>query len=72
MTTYQRYEPDPKPRPEPAEEPETEPADEHRGPLDDDEDGRYLARDDPRRHRGGLLGKVERLLGRDDDEGKDE
>lgn len=30
-------------------EPQEEPADQHQGPLDDDEDGRYLPRKDPRR-----------------------
>jgi hypothetical protein len=36
----------PAPRPEPL----VEPVDRHEGPLDDIEDGRYLRRDDPRRH----------------------
>ena len=35
--------------PAPATEPATEPVDRHTGPLDDDEDGRFLLRDDPRR-----------------------
>jgi hypothetical protein len=35
--------------PVPAPEPEREPADSHAGPLDDDEDGRYLSPFDPRR-----------------------
>jgi hypothetical protein len=39
----------PEPEPEPAPEPEREPVDIHRGPLDEDEDGRWLERDDPRR-----------------------
>jgi hypothetical protein len=34
---------------EPMREPDREPVDLHRGPLDDDEDGRWLERDDPRR-----------------------
>jgi hypothetical protein len=34
---------------EPNPEPEPEPSDPHEGPLDDDEDGRFLRRDDPRR-----------------------
>jgi hypothetical protein len=34
---------------EPATEPDRDPADTHTGPLDDDEDGRFLPRDDPRR-----------------------
>ena len=37
------------PDPEPQPDPEREPVDFHRGPLDDDEDGRWLERDDPRR-----------------------
>ena len=35
--------------PEPAEEPREEPADDHQGPLDDIEDGRFLSPFDPRR-----------------------
>jgi hypothetical protein len=35
--------------PDPQPDPEHEPVDLHRGPLDDDEDGRWLERDDPRR-----------------------
>jgi hypothetical protein len=35
--------------PEPADDPKEEPVDRHRGPLDRDEDGRWLDRDDPRR-----------------------
>jgi hypothetical protein len=34
---------------DPAPEPDTEHVDLHRGPLDDDEDGRWLERHDPRR-----------------------
>jgi hypothetical protein len=34
---------------EPAEEPAEEPFDPHTGPLDDDEDGRFLEENDPRR-----------------------
>ena len=51
---------DPGPRPDP----EREPVDPHRGPLDDDEDGRWLDRRDPRRI------EAERRRGRrfDDDE----
>jgi hypothetical protein len=55
--------------PERAPEPATEPVDQHRGPLDRDEDGRWLNPDDPRRI------EAERRLGRsfdadslDDDE----
>jgi hypothetical protein len=33
----------------PAPEPDREPADMHTGPLDADDDGRYLRPDDPRR-----------------------
>ena len=52
---------------EPTPEPEEEPVDHHRGPLDRDEDGRFLDRDDPRR-----LEAEERLGKRFDpsDEGK--
>jgi hypothetical protein len=42
-------EPDLADAPDPAPEPESEPVDAHRGPLDNDEDGRFLDRDDPRR-----------------------
>jgi hypothetical protein len=35
--------------PDPAPEPDAEPVDEHLGPLDNDDDGRFLDRDDPRR-----------------------
>lgn len=35
--------------PDPARDPDEEPVDHHRGPLDRDEDGRWLDRDDPRR-----------------------
>ena len=35
--------------PPPARDRDREPVDRHRGPLDDDEDGRYLEPDDPRR-----------------------
>ena len=34
---------------DPRPEPDEEPSDHHRGPLDNDEDGRFLDRDDPRR-----------------------
>jgi hypothetical protein len=34
---------------EPTPEPGEDPSDPHTGPLDDDEDGRFLERDDPRR-----------------------
>lgn len=33
----------------PTPEPEREPVDRHVGPLDDDDDARHLATDDPRR-----------------------
>jgi hypothetical protein len=46
MPDYERRDDTPEPTPEPAEEP----VDDHRRiPLDDDEDGRWLQRDDPRR-----------------------
>jgi hypothetical protein len=48
---------------DPAPEPDHEPSDPHRGPLDDDEDGRFLERDDPRRL------EAERRRGRPFDEG---
>jgi hypothetical protein len=56
---------DPETDVEPAPEPDNEPVDGHRGPLDDDEDGRWLERDDPRRI------EAERRRGRpfDQDEG---
>lgn len=52
--------------PPPTAEPEDEPSDPHSGPLDDDEDGRYLSPFDPRRI------EAERRRGRpfDQDEGK--
>jgi len=37
--------------PEPGMEPDREPVDLHRGPLDDDDDIRWLDKDDPRRRR---------------------
>jgi hypothetical protein len=40
----------PKPPP-PNPEPRSEPADHHEMPLDDDDDARFLRRDDPRRIR---------------------
>jgi len=39
------------PWPDAAAEPDREPVDLHRGPLDDDEDAKWLDRDDPRRRR---------------------
>jgi hypothetical protein len=52
-------EPDPNaPEPTPTPEPETDPADPHVGPLDDDEDARYLDPVDPRRR------EVERRRGK--------
>lgn len=51
---------------DPNPEPVPEPSDPHEGPLDDDEDARFLRRDDPRRL------EIERRRGRpfgdDDDE----
>jgi hypothetical protein len=42
--------PEPEPEDEPrTPEPDEEPVDRHLGPLDDDEDGRWLREDDPRR-----------------------
>ena len=35
--------------PDPAPDPACSPVDRHRGPLDDDDDARFLDRDDPRR-----------------------
>ena len=37
--------------PDPVMEPDREPVDLHRGPLDDEEDAKWLDRDDPRRRR---------------------
>ena len=62
--TDETPEPDETPVP-PAPEPDDEPADQHDGPLDDDEDARNLDPVDPRRR------EVERRRGRpfsDDDE----
>lgn len=50
----------------PADDPEEEPVDHHRGPLDNDEDGRWLDRDDPRR----LAAEERRGRRFDDDEGE--
>jgi hypothetical protein len=36
---------------DPTPEPDAEPADPHQGPLDDDDDARFLRREDPRRKR---------------------
>ena len=49
----------------PAPQPLIEPVDLHRGPLDDDEDGRWLDRDDPRRI------EAERRRGRPFDDERD-
>jgi hypothetical protein len=57
---------DPETDVEPAPEPSEEPVDRHRGPLDDDEDGRWLEADDPRRL------EAERRRGRPFDEDGDE
>jgi hypothetical protein len=49
--------------PEPSPEPAVEPVDGHQGPLDDDEDGRFLEVGDPRRT------EAERRRGRPFEEG---
>jgi hypothetical protein len=59
---------------EPTEPPDHEPFDRHEGPLDNEDDVRFLRDDDPRRKEieeyghGGFLHRLrERIHGRDDD-----